>query len=86
MTSEKEYNNIMYVKKLSGDILEAIYSADLDKIKELKGELKAMESVVSPLEMTMGMIVGALTDYQRKTKIFEEDIEEDDEQESKPKK
>lgn len=86
MTNEKEYNNIMYVKKLSGDIIDAIYSTDMDRIKEIKGELKAMESVVSPLEMTMGMIVGALTDYQRKTKIFEEDTEEEDEKESKHKK
>ncbi|MEK6880023.1 MAG: hypothetical protein AABY22_10465 [Nanoarchaeota archaeon] len=84
MTNEKEYNNITYVKKLSSDIIEAINACDIDRIKEIKGELKAMESVVSPLEMTMGMIVGALSDYQRKTKIFE--YEEDEEQEEKKSK
>ena len=76
---EREFNNILQVKKLSEDIIAAIYASDIDRLKEIKGELKAMESVVSPLELTMGWIVGALTEYQRKTKVFEEEEEEENE-------
>ena len=74
---EREFNNILQVKKLSEDVFAAIYASDIDRLKEIKGELKAMESVVSPLELAMGWIVGAITEYQRKTRVFEEDEEDD---------
>ena len=69
---EREFNNILQVKILFEDMVSAVYGSDMDRLKEMKGELKAMESIVSPLEFTMGIIVGAITEYQRKTKIFEE--------------
>lgn len=73
---KREFNNILQIKKLSDDIIEAIYASDIDRLREIKGELKAMESVVTPLEMAMGLIVGAITEYQRQTKVFEEEENE----------
>lgn len=84
---EREYNNIKQVFKLFEDIIAAIYASDMDRLKEVKGELRAMESIVTPLEFSMGMMVGAIREYQRKTKEFEDSQEEGkEENESKRKK
>ncbi len=80
---EREYNNIMQVKELFKEIVDAIYAGDIDRLKEIKGELKAMESIVTPLEFTMGMTLSALSHYQRKTKIFEADEEEENDSKRK---
>ena len=75
---DREFKNILQVKKLSEDIIEAIHASDIDRLREIKGELRTMQSIVTPLEMAMGLIVGAITEYQRNTKVFEEAEEEND--------
>lgn len=77
MSAEKEVNNIHQVKKLFGDIMEAINEADVNRLREIKGELKAMKGIVTPLERCMGMMIGAILEYQIETKAFQQ-VEEDD--------
>lgn len=69
----------MYVKQMAQDITDAINAADIDRIKEIKGELRAMESVVSHLELCMGTIIGAIAEYQRKTQKIRIEIDEEEE-------
>jgi len=78
MNTEKEVNNIFQVKKLFSDIMEAINESDINRLREIKGELKAMQGIVSPLEMAMGFSIGAIAQYREKTKAYQQVAEEDD--------
>ena len=73
---EKEFNNIVYTNRMLKELLEAVRTSDVEKFKEMKGQLKTMESVMTPLEMSMGLIIAALVTYQDRTKRFDMDEEQ----------
>lgn len=76
--NEQEFKNVLYVKNLCKDLLEAVNNSDGDRMQELKGELRAMSNIITPLEIAMGSIVAAIAEYQRSTRKIEEQEPEDE--------
>lgn len=85
MRDQREYNNIVYVKNLLPSLLEAVEDLDFDKIREIRGEIKAIQRSMTAIELSMGLIIGATEYYKRNlviedNKVSKENIEEDEEE------